>query len=114
MLLPENNPNSLIECTKGGEAVKRYERMLERAILGADLPGEAIPGQPLIEISGDCRVLVENHCGVSMYGRNEIHIRVAYGSIAVCGNCLELVRMSKQQLVITGKINGITLERLGR
>lgn len=94
--------------------MKRYERILERAIMGADLPGEAIPGQPLIEISGDCRVFIENHCGVSMYGKNEIHIKVTFGNIGVSGNCLELVRMSKQQLVITGKINGITIERLGR
>ena len=94
--------------------MKRYERILEKAIMGADLPGEPTPGQPLIEISGDGRVFIENHCGVSMYGKNEIHIRVAFGIICVCGNALELVRMSKQQLVISGKINGISIKRTVR
>ena len=94
--------------------MSRYEKLLEKAIIGADLPGEPTPGQPLVEISGGCRVFVENHCGVSMYGRDEIHIKVAFGIIIVCGSGLELVYMSKQKLVISGKIDGISIRRTVR
>ena len=111
MLLLENNHKELIEYSKGGDAVNRYEKILEKAMVGADLSGEAIPGQPLVELTGDCRVFIENHCGISMYGRNEIHIRVRFGTLCVCGNCLELMRMSRQQLVINGKIDAITIKR---
>ena len=41
------------------------ERMVERA----DLPGEALPGQPLVELLGERRVLIEHHGGVTEYGR---------------------------------------------
>lgn len=78
---------------------------------GVDLPGEAIPGQPLVELSGDRRVLIENHRGVTEYRKDRIGIRVSYGQIAVCGSGLELVRMSKEQLVIRGRIDSITVCR---
>lgn len=94
--------------------MRRYEKLLEKAIIAADLPGEPTPGQPLVEISGGCRVFIENHCGVTMYGRNEIHIRVTFGIISVCGSGLELVYMSKQKLVISGKIDGISIRRTVR
>lgn len=78
---------------------------------GVDLPGEAIPGQPLVELSGDRRVLIENHRGVTEYRKDRIGIQVSYGQITVCGSGLELVRMSKEQLVIRGRIDSITVCR---
>lgn len=94
--------------------MNRYEKILESMILGADLPGEAIPGQPLIEISGDHRVLIENHRGVTVYGPKEIQIGVCFGRICFCGDCLKIAYMSRQQLVIVGKIDCITIKRVGR
>ncbi len=79
-----------------------------------DLPGEAIPGQPLVEIAGDSRVLIEHHGGVREYSRERIGVKVKYGFVQVCGSCLELRCMTREQLVICGKIDGITLLRRGR
>ena len=89
----------------------RSRGILDRLVEGADLPGEMLPGQPLVELSGDRRVLVENHRGVTEYSRERIGIRVSYGQVLVCGCGLELIRMSKEQLVITGRVEGITLCR---
>lgn len=77
----------------------------------ADLMTEAIPGATLVEISGDRRVLVECHGGVTTYGNKEIRVKVSYGIICVHGTGLELVRMTKQQLVICGCIDCISLVR---
>lgn len=74
-----------------------------------DLPGETIPGEPLIEISGCSRVLIENHRGVCEYSRERIGVKVKYGSILVCGSCLELRYMTKQQLIVSGRISGVSL-----
>lgn len=76
-----------------------------------ELSQEPMPGLPLVEISGQCRVLIENHRGVSGYGREQICVRVQYGEIAVRGCGLELAKMSREQLVITGQIDCITLNR---
>ena len=93
--------------------MNRRRGFLERLAEGADLPGEAMPGQPLVELAGDRRVLIENHKGVTEYGRERISVRVRYGQLVVCGCGLELARMTKEQLVIIGRIDGVTLHRRG-
>ena len=94
--------------------MKERRRLLDQLSSAADLEGEAIPGVPLIEIAGDRRVLIEHHCGVTEYGCEEIHIKVRYGEIAVCGNKLELSRMTKDQLIICGCIESVKLIRRGK
>ncbi len=76
-----------------------------------DLPGESLPGQVLVEISGENRVLIEHHCGVREYSRERIGVKVKYGVLQVCGSCLELRCMTREQLVISGKIDCIVLKR---
>jgi len=81
----------------------------ERVVMEADLPGETLPGYPLVEIVGEERVLVENHQGVTAYSCHEICVKVRYGSLSICGNGLQLARMSRNQLVVTGRICGVSL-----
>lgn len=76
-----------------------------------DLPGESLPGQVLVEITGENRVLIENHRGVREYSRERIGVKVKYGLVQVCGSCLELRCMTKDQLVISGRIDGVLLKR---
>ena len=73
------------------------------------LETESLPGVPLVEIYNNQRVLIENHHGILSYECHEIHIRMCYGKICVCGENLELRRISKEQLVITGNICALTL-----
>ncbi len=84
---------------------------MERLTRAADLQEEPIPGLPLIEIAGDARVLIENHCGVTEYGRNRIGVKVKFGQVTVCGQCLELAKMSRGQLIISGRIESVELFR---
>ncbi|MBR7123145.1 MAG: YabP/YqfC family sporulation protein [Oscillospiraceae bacterium] len=91
--------------------MKRAGKLLEKVVLGADLSGEALPGLPLLELIGEYRVLIENHYGVSNYSCNEICVKVTYGAVRILGDKLEIARMTKQQLVITGVIDHISLQR---
>lgn len=91
--------------------MKRRGDWMERLTEGFDLPSEPMPGQPLVEVSGDCRVLIENHRGVTQYGRERICVKVKYGQVAVQGCGLELARMTKEQLIICGRIDSVTLLR---
>ena len=86
---------------------------LERLAENADLTMEPLPGQPIVEIAGDRRVLIENHFGVKAYGRERIMVKVKYGFVCVCGCGLELLRMTREQLVIKGRIDSVTLQRRG-
>ena len=84
-----------------------FEQMLEQNTI----PPEAVPGQPIIEIAGDSRFLIENHQGVAAYGRERILINVKYGTVCVCGCRLEMIHMTKEQLVICGRIDSVGLQR---
>jgi sporulation protein YqfC len=84
---------------------------LQKIVAAADLQDELIPGQTLVEIAGNCRVLIEHHYGVTEYGRQQIQVKVKYGTVHICGQRLELARMTKDQLVICGLIESVRLER---
>ena len=90
------------------------DRLLNKSAFRADLATESIPGIPLVEILGCQRVLIENHKGLTMYGCNEIRVKVSYGQLSICGSGLELASMTKQQLIITGQIDGLSLLRRAR
>ena len=79
-----------------------------------DLPGETLPGQVLVEIAGENRVLIEHHLGVREYSCERISVNVKYGLIQICGSCLELRCMTKAQLVISGRIDSVVLKRRER
>lgn len=94
--------------------MKRRSGWIERLAEQTDMHDELFPAQPLVELLGDGRVLIEHHKGVTAYGRNEICVRMKYGTLQICGCSLELSQMSAHQLVITGRIDGMKIERGGR
>ena len=89
----------------------RSEKMLERLAKAADLLDEPIPGSPLVEIMGGHRVLIENHRGICQYGDGLVRIHVKFGVISVHGQNLVLTRMTKEQLVVSGTIHSVSLDR---
>lgn len=77
----------------------------------ADLSSEPLPGMSIVEIAGDCRVLIEYHGGVTQYSRDRVCVKVQYGTVCICGCGLELKCMTHQQLVISGRIDCVQLQR---
>ncbi len=91
--------------------MKQEKGWMHRWMESDSLSGLPLPGLPVLELAGDRRVLIENHLSITEYGRERICIRVKYGMISICGSCMELKQMRKDQLVITGKIDNISLMR---
>lgn len=89
----------------------KTNHFLHRIADGADLGEEPLPGQSIVEVAGDRRVLIENHCGVKEYSRERIGVKVAFGQINICGTGLEIRHMTRQQLVISGRIDCVALCR---
>lgn len=77
----------------------------------ARLEGEPLPGEPVVELAGDHRALIEGHMGVTQYSREKICVKVRYGVVAICGCNLELRHMSREILCVWGKIHSVQLER---
>lgn len=74
------------------------------------LPDETIPGQTLIEIYGNQRVLIEHHKGVVQYSTERILVRMKQGILGIYGSNLHLCRMIPSQLIICGQVYCIKLE----
>ena len=89
--------------------MKERRTVWDRIIMATDLGTEPSPKLPLVEIAGNRRVLIENHRGVSQYGSNEICVNVDYGCVYICGQKLDLLCMSKEQLIVTGVIESVRL-----
>jgi len=89
--------------------VNRRKNLINQVIHGIDVDTVPMPKVPLVEITGCRRVLIENHFGVIGYSTNEICVRVRKGSIIIHGTQLLLTKMSKEQIVVTGCIDGVRL-----
>lgn len=79
-----------------------------------DLSDEPIPGLPLVELAGDRRVLIERHSGVTEYSTEKICVKVRYGQVCISGCGLELTCMTREKLIITGRIDCVQLLRRGK
>lgn len=87
---------------------------IQRIADQADLYEERIPGMPLVELAGDRRVLIEGHGGVTEYGPERIRVKVRFGHVCICGCGLELTCMTRQQLIISGRIDSVSVQRKGQ
>ena len=97
--------------SKRSDGMAREHRLLDRLAEEMDMTGEPIPGQSILEMAGDGRVLVENHLGITQYCCEKICVKVKFGHLAVSGCNLELARMTREQLIITGRIDSVTIHR---
>ena len=91
--------------------MKKMQNYLQKFIDSMDLPGEALPGNTVLELLGDGRILIEKHKGIKAYSAESVLISVTFGLVAVHGEGLRLSRMSLQNLIITGTISGLELIR---
>ena len=66
---------------------------------------------PLLELMEDSRIIIENHLGVVGYSLFEIQIKVDYGILCVLGDGLKFAQINKEQLVINGRIDTISVFR---
>ena len=87
------------------------KRILQRLLDSSGLEEEGIPGQSVVELLGDRRVLVENHRRIIEYDLNRICLQLNCGAIQIVGCNLRLRAMTGRKLLITGKIDRIEVCR---
>lgn len=72
--------------------------------------GNTLLPRTLAEIYGSERLLVEHHKGILGYGTKCIRIGATYGCLVVEGEELRLCCMSRNQLVIRGRVHHLHME----
>lgn len=75
-----------------------------------DLPAETAAGLPKITVTGDSRVLIENHKGLLEYSGELIEVGAGRLRLRVRGEGLTLRAMDGEVLLITGKVFGVDME----
>ena len=75
------------------------------------LEDECIPGQSVVELLGDNRVLIENHRRIMEYELVRICIGVSYGMVCIIGSNLRLRHVTSKKLLVTGRIDRLELHR---
>ena len=89
----------------------RFKTLGNKLAVSSSLPSESAPKNPVVEVLGYRRVLIENHKGIAEYGCDRIVANVAFGQICISGDHLELAEMTKANLVITGVIHCVNFIR---
>lgn len=89
--------------------MERKESLLEKTAQVFDLPGDVIAGLPLITLTGDRELRMENHKGILAYENHEICISGGKLIVRVRGNDLTLRAMNSAELVITGEVTAVEL-----
>ena len=87
---------------------QREKSFLERTAELFDLPGEIVAGQSRISITGSGRVHVDCHRGILEYGESRISLRCGKGVAVIEGENLRLRAMSERELLICGRLTGIS------
>lgn len=94
--------------------MRARKRIFESVIDSSQLDPAVQPKLPVIEIAGDKRMIIENHKAVIGYSTGEVVVKVKYGRILIKGCGLQLARLGKEQLVVTGRIDCVMLCREGQ
>ena len=77
----------------------------------SELIEEVLPGQSVVEVIGEGRVLVEGHRGVSEYNECSIDVKVCFGVVKILGCNLKLSVLDDNKLVISGAVQCVQLVR---
>lgn len=72
---------------------------------------ECSPGQSVVELLGENRVLIENHRRIVEYKLEQIRIGMNYGILCILGRNLQLRHITSRKLLIIGRIERLELQR---
>ena len=107
----ETSSPETIYFLKGGADMAPDFSWIRRMADRAELMDEVLPGETVIELIGEGRVLIEGHQGVSAYNVEKVCVRLRQKVAIICGCNLKLTHMNENKLIISGVISTIQLLR---
>ena len=78
-----------------------------------DIPGDAMFELPVLRLTGGNRLLIENHRGLHDYMPDKVLLAIKGGYVEIAGESLEVGSMTRDSMLITGKITNIAYKRSG-
>ncbi len=75
-----------------------------------EMPPEIVLDLPKLILTGNQELLLQNHRGIIEYNNSLIRVSVSLGQITIKGEKLLLKNLKADEILIRGKILGLTLE----
>ena len=92
----------------GKKKVKHKENKFEKIL---DFPKEIVTDQPKFTMMGFEEILIENYKGILEYEEFYIRISTYIGIVNINGFHLQLDQMKDEAILVTGKIESMSLEK---
>ena len=73
-------------------------------------PPEMLQSRPRAVVTGWEEVLIEQHTGLFSYETSCIRVRTRAGILSVCGENMVISYFGTQDLLIRGKVTGLSLQ----
>ena len=77
----------------------------------ADAPKDVIMGLPLIHLTGQCEICIENYRGILEYTEELIRVKTKSGTIRIIGKRMCIEYYMNDEMKITGKIWKVEFEK---
>ncbi|TDT51099.1 sporulation protein YqfC [Fonticella tunisiensis] len=72
-----------------------------------ELPKEVVLDTPMVRITGNNEMSVENHRGIVEYSKEILRINSTLGIIKVSGSFLNIKEINQENIIISGEISSI-------
>ena len=77
------------------------------------MPPEVVMGQPKVVITGNSEALIEGHRGLFSYETGCIRVRSALGIIQVTGDGMTIDHFGREDLLIRGRVDQVSIRGEG-
>ena len=88
--------------------MQKEHRLLTRFAQKIDLPLDVAAQLPHLELQGFAECSMDCHRGILAYAPERIVVALNIGSVTVTGEGLEVRRMHRDRLTLTGRIESIS------
>ena len=89
----------------------RADGIRQRIAETANAPKDVIMGLPLIHLTGQCEVSIENYRGIQEYTQELIRVKTKAGTIRITGKGMCIEYYMNDEMKITGKIWKVEFEK---
>lgn len=90
--------------------MENVRKILEKAAKKLDFPTDVAAGLPRLSMNGFSEITLDQHKGIAEYERDEIVVRVNIGLVTIKGEALEVRRMHRDALTISGTITALAFD----
>jgi sporulation protein YqfC len=91
--------------------LRKSKKVMSRMTEFLEIPKEISSNQPKITIVGFDELVIENYKGILEYEDLYVKINTHIGTINISGINLNLKQMTDEDILVTGKMDSIEIER---